>query len=330
MKSLIKGIKDKEEQAIAIYSYLLQHFTIVEKPFFWVENNINKCFQEKMASRAELNLMMIAILRHLDIADAKPVLISTLDNGKTIENYATLYQFNHVLVYAKINGNVRILDLANNWNPYGYPSLSSLNGKGLLIQSDKVDAWDPYNSKFDYKWISITRPLSSKIFVGNFSLSKEGTLSGHLDMQYMGHAGGMARGQLADDLTNNNWKEKLQEKYPQASFSDLIVKNKSDINTPLELKTECTLPEAAQVMGDYMYLNPILYPSFNKNPFTSDERKYEIDFPMLFKHKQVIKIEIPKGYAIEELPSSQRFKVCLLYTSPSPRDATLSRMPSSA
>ena len=34
--------------------------------------------------------------------------------------------------------------------------------------------------------------------------------------------------------------------------------------------------------------------------------------------------------AINALISSKQLRVCLLYTSPSPRDATLSRMPSSA
>ena len=37
----------------------------------------------------------------------------------------------------------------------------------------------------------------------------------------------------------------------------------------------------------------------------------------------------PRGFGIEVLPGPDT-KVCLLYTSPSPRDATLSRMPSSA
>ena len=42
--------------------------------------------------------------------------------------------------------------------------------------------------------------------------------------------------------------------------------------------------------------------------------------------------QIPEGiYAVEYLnPNSSYYLSCLLYTSPSPRDATLSRMPSSA
>ena len=42
--------------------------------------------------------------------------------------------------------------------------------------------------------------------------------------------------------------------------------------------------------------------------------------------KRAIEIQLPRSYDVE----SDRMYPCLLYTSPSPRDATLSRMPSSA
>ena len=37
-----------------------------------------------------------------------------------------------------------------------------------------------------------------------------------------------------------------------------------------------------------------------------------------------------KGYAEADLNNQQKYLICLLYTSPSPRDGLLSRMPSSA
>ena len=36
------------------------------------------------------------------------------------------------------------------------------------------------------------------------------------------------------------------------------------------------------------------------------------------------------GFLLESVDNGERWSRCLLYTSPSPRDATLSRMPSSA
>ena len=41
-------------------------------------------------------------------------------------------------------------------------------------------------------------------------------------------------------------------------------------------------------------------------------------------------IELIEKKMPNEIDKSGRYNVCLLYTSPSPRDATLSRMPSSA
>ena len=46
--------------------------------------------------------------------------------------------------------------------------------------------------------------------------------------------------------------------------------------------------------------------------------------------KEEPKKEQPKAEAKKEEPKKEEKKACLLYTSPSPRDATLSRMPSSA
>mgnify|MGYP003312319667 CR=1 FL=1 len=43
-----------------------------------------------------------------------------------------------------------------------------------------------------------------------------------------------------------------------------------------------------------------------------------------------IKIDHPSNTTPEEFFANQLDSICLLYTSPSPRDATLSRMPSSA
>ena len=43
-----------------------------------------------------------------------------------------------------------------------------------------------------------------------------------------------------------------------------------------------------------------------------------------------LKLKLPENWSADELRLLEKLRSCLLYTSPSPRDATLSRMPSSA
>ena len=50
----------------------------------------------------------------------------------------------------------------------------------------------------------------------------------------------------------------------------------------------------------------------------------------LYEHRTEQVTDLPLQNMELEFPSSEQCVGCLLYTSPSPRDATLSRMPSSA
>lgn len=309
IRPIIKKIQDKEEKIRAIYSYLLEHIKIVEKGGFGSEQGLNQCFKEKMASSAELNLMMIAILKQLKIAESWPVLISTRDHGRTIEDYITLNQFNHVLAYVNIDGKEVVLDLSDKWLPFGHPAISSLNGTGLLIASGEVWGNSPWNNKFYYEWINIDRPLSSETFVANCQLSQNGTLSSKIELQYKGYASKRNREILAADPTADTWTSNLTKNSPASVLTDMVFKNKANSNQSLEISGTWTLPEIGQVMGSYMYVKPIFYPTFSENPFKKEVRQYEVDLPYPIKERQVLSITIPDGYQIEELPPSQQFKL---------------------
>ena len=56
-----------------------------------------------------------------------------------------------------------------------------------------------------------------------------------------------------------------------------------------------------------------------------------IDVTLFLKTNQETKFRQLIDVTVVDFPeNTQRFKICLLYTSPSPRDGLLSRMPSSA
>ena len=68
-------------------------------------------------------------------------------------------------------------------------------------------------------------------------------------------------------------------------------------------------------------------PELTKNPTLKEFQKYveELENERGFSHQTIIDKCLLLGEEVGEL-----FKACLLYTSPSPRDRTRSRMPSSA
>jgi hypothetical protein len=49
-------------------------------------------------------------------------------------------------------------------------------------------------------------------------------------------------------------------------------------------------------------LNAVL----DKNPYPADDRRYPVDLPYTTSEVYVLNMQIPKGYAVEELPKSMR------------------------
>ena len=94
---------------------------------------------------------------------------------------------------------------------------------------------------------------------------------------------------------------------------------------------------------EYWFHKPIMIPSVRRN-FDNFElfaswywQTYKNLFPEAYtmtvirRPESVIASYMRRwGQTIEQASSNYKFTYCLLYTSPSPRDATLSRMPSSA
>ena len=107
-------------------------------------------------------------------------------------------------------------------------------------------------------------------------------------------------------------------------MNNLIVLNQND-NVGV---SQFIIPEKTKIVGqDISTVNPI--------PFG-----HKVCLKSINKGDPIIKYDQIIGFASKDIQAGEHvhshnlefrdFKSCLLYTSPSPRDATLSRMPSSA
>jgi hypothetical protein len=56
-----------------------------------------------------------------------------------------------------------------------------------------------------------------------------------------------------------------------------------------------------------VYLNPLVAADvYKENPFKAAERKYPVEMPSTIDKTYVLNMEIPAGYAVEEMPKSAR------------------------
>ena len=123
----------------------------------------------------------------------------------------------------------------------------------------------------------------------------------------------------------------------QDNYLTIVGRNKDLIITgglnvyPKEIETvidQDSQVEESAVVG-------VLHPDFGEGilAIIVEKKGHSINIDILNDalRKNLAAFKLPKKiHVIKELPRNSMGKVCLLYTSPSPRDGTSSRMPSSA
>jgi hypothetical protein len=109
-----------------------------------------------------------------------------------------------------------------------------------------------------------------------------------------------------------NYLENGEEKYIEDIMSessweleDLSLENADDLSKSLIEKYTIEEMEASDVLGNKIYLNPIVSGAWDENPFKLEEREYPVDFSSKFGEKYYVTFTIPDGYEVEEVPLSK-------------------------
>jgi hypothetical protein len=71
---------------------------------------------------------------------------------------------------------------------------------------------------------------------------------------------------------------------------------------PASIHYEFSFKPAAD--ENIMYFNPMMSEGYKENPFASADRKYPVEMSYTIDEIYLLNMEIPKGYAVEEIPKS--------------------------
>lgn len=289
--ALLSSISDPVQRMNAVFNYVRSGMKWNGYFGFSCNDGVKTAFKNKTGNVGEINLMLTAMLRHAKL-DANPVLVSTRANG--IAMFPSRSAFNYVITSVKIGDKHVLLDATDSYTVPGILPLRDLNWNGILIRKDGTSEAIPL----------IPSQSSKEAVTLMYKLAADGSVSGQ------------ARKSLSDNMALNfrnkffgGNEEQYLETYENANgmieISDYLRENEKDLDKPIVEKFSFRKSNAVEVVGDRMYVSPMLFLQTKENPFKMETREYPVDFGYPMSMRYNIVIEIPDGYAVESLPESK-------------------------
>ncbi|MCB0491331.1 MAG: DUF3857 domain-containing protein [Cyclobacteriaceae bacterium] len=286
VEELIRG-KSVSEKIVTIYNYVKSNVQWDGNYRKYTDGNFKKVLDEKKGNSAEINLMLVSMLQKAGLR-ADPVVISTRNHGFIRQSFPLSSQFNYVICAVESDGKLLLLDATDRSLSASMLPERCLNGVGFLI------------SESNSRWVELAPVVKTKTLLeAVLSFEADGQLKGQIQITREGYDGQKIRGDF-NAKGEEAYVNRLAEKNNWTIHTHQL-ENLNNLDEPVKETYNLTLNENLQ--ADILYLNPMIGNSFMENPFKSETRKYPVDFGKGFEQISIMKMKIPNGYLVEELPA---------------------------
>ncbi len=288
---------EPEERLIAAFKLIQSEMTWNRNNGLFATQSLRRSWDDKQGNAADINLMLVMLLRELDI-DADPVILSTRANGIIPPMQIMLKNFNYVIARASIDGQEYLLDATEDITPYFLLPERCINDKGRLV----VDG--------EGKWIDLKGDennilkTESELFVKN---------CGSVEAKIVRKKQNQIRLRMLDNYNDYDSPEDYMDEFEASGAGlELIsfeMAHDDDWGNPLETVYEFEIPETDPGPRDIIYVNPLLNDQMESNPFRREERLFPVDFVYPVQREYKVKVNIPEGYVVDELPVGANFRI---------------------
>jgi hypothetical protein len=293
LKPLLEGSRTGEETTRRLFNYIRDHFTCTDHDNLYTSQSLKDVFRKKTGNVADLNLLLVALLRHEGVP-ADPVILSTRDNGYADQNYPLISEYNYVLCQASPEGKLVNLDASWPANGFGHLPPDCYNGQGRVINKTKPYLVDLYAD-------SLRERKITTVFITNDD-------KGYPTGAYKGVLGTNESFDLRKQMketTEKDYFKKIQTGFgSELEMEDHGIDSLNSLENPVQVHFDFNLKNLTG--NDLIYFNPMLKEALINNPFKADTRIYPVEMPYTIHETYILNMEIPKGYAVEELPKSAR------------------------
>jgi hypothetical protein len=288
LNALLNGLKSNEEKIVTIFNFVKSRMNWNESFGYSCSDGVRKAYQDKVGNVAEINLMLTAMFRYAGI-EANPIILSSRGNG--ISLFPSRTAFDYVISGIELNGQIVLFDATSkNALPNILP-VRDLNWFGRLIRKDGSS-----------EQVNLMPKSSSKEIINVIGeISGEGKVSGKLRDQYLDYNAFNYR-ERNNNVNNESLVERIEKSHPGLEISEFEVQNRNDLSKPIIENYAFDLDNTVEIIGDKMYLSPMLFFTMNENPFKQEKREYPVDFVFPHQDKYNISLKLPEGYVVESLP----------------------------
>ncbi len=289
-----RGATNNFDKAKNIFEYVRDNMTCVDYNRVKAEKNIKNVWKAKNGSEAEINLLLTAMLLKADLF-AEPVILSTRSNGYTYPLYPLMDKFNYVISRVNLDGRYYYLDASHPRLGFGRLSADTYNGYGRVVNENAtpVEFWAD----------SLVEGKITSVFIVN---DAKGSLTGRLQ-------------QSPGYFESYNIRERIKEKGKEQLFSDIKKSFNAEVeiaeaaidsldkyDIPLAIRYRFDLKSDGE---DIIYFNPMFGEAWKENPFKATERRYPIEMPYTIDETYLLRLDIPAGYVVDELPKQIMVKL---------------------
>ncbi|KOS06315.1 transglutaminase [Flavobacterium akiainvivens] len=290
LEALLAGIQGDEAKMQVVFKYVQNRMVWDKRHGYICEKGVKEAYKQKLGNVGDINLMLTAMLREAGL-DANPVVVSTREHG--VAQFPSMYSYNYVISSVKLADKTILLDATSKYTSPGILPTRALNWKGRLIKkngdNEEIDLMPKTNSR---KAITIVGTVSA-----------DGTLTGKARDHYLQQRGYGYREAYAE-MNIDDYLAEFEGEYPGLEVSDYKMTGQDEPDKPLVEEYAFVHKNVAEIIGDKIYISPMLFFTEKESPFKAEKREYPVDFIYPREDRYALSITIPDGYTVASLPKA--------------------------
>lgn len=283
------------QQANNVFAYVRDHYTCLDKSSMFLSQEFKTTQKNKSGNVADINMLLVGMLKNIKIA-ADPVILSTQENGTTSFANPVLRKYNYVVCRVIIDGQTYLLDASEKFLGFDKLTSACYNGFAQAIGTKAI-------SFISLMPDALKENKTTNVVVTCASVNQWNASV----VQSPGYQESL---QIRKSISISTQKEYFQTL--SKSFSADVVLQNPVIDSLKNYESSVAIKynmQWAKADDDVLYFNPMIDQLIKVTPFASAERIYPVEMPYCTDNTYNLTMDIPTGYAVDELPESARLNL---------------------